>query len=93
MLRWLRCWRTKADSRSAAKPAAPLQEVEPLEELVRLLEEAGEPVSDPVSRKKPLLLCESASSASLQSLTLHAGHAIAIDAPIIISGAPASSIF
>ncbi len=50
MFRW---WPRRRPDETPVKLAEPLPKVDPLAELVRILEEAGEPVAEPASMKEP----------------------------------------
>jgi len=40
MLRWLRRWRERADDRRPVKPTAPSPDIDPIDELIRVVSEA-----------------------------------------------------
>jgi hypothetical protein len=54
MLQWLRRWRER-DDRSLVKPVAPLPDIDPIEELIRVVSEAQERDADDERRLDHLM--------------------------------------
>ena len=55
MLGWLRRWRPKDDRQRVVKPAAPLPDIDPIVELVRIVSEAQQRDADDEARLDHLI--------------------------------------